>query len=183
MPDFIGFVFAPSRRRVDLKTAAMLKEILNSRIKAVGVFVNEDIKTVSEIYQDGIIDWIQLHGEESDEYIKRLKETCDCPVVKSVGVGDTLPPLPMHPDFLLFDTLSAQRGGIGKSFDWRILEAYCGKQFFLAGGISADNVAGAVQLLDPFCMDVSSGAETDGYKDPEKMIKLVQAVREMPQNK
>ena len=177
LPDYIGFVFAPSRRRISVSTASVLREHLDPRIKAVGVFVNENIGTISEIYNEGIADLVQLHGDEDDEYILRLKEFCGCPVIKAVGAGAVLPALPAAPDYLLFDTVSQQRGGAGKTFDWRLLKEYSGIPYFLAGGLSAQNAACAVHMLSPFCLDVSSGAETDGFKDPEKIIEFVQAVR------
>ena len=177
LPDYIGFVFASSKRRVDIETAAMLKEKLSLRIKAVGVFVNEEIRVISEIVQNGIIDLIQLHGDEDGAYIEQLKKVCDCPVIKSVSVGDTLPALPNKADYLLFDTLSEQRGGVGKTFDWRVLEEYHDIPYFLAGGLSAENVSEARYLLSPFCVDISSGVETRGVKDPEKIYRFVQTVR------
>ena len=177
LPDYIGFVFAPSRRRISASAAAALREHLDPGIRAAGVFVNEDIGAVCEIYNEGTADLIQLHGDEDDEYILRLKEACGCPVIKAVGAGTALPALPVCPDYLLFDTVSQQRGGTGITFDWRLLKDYSGIPYFLAGGLSAENAADAVQMLSPFCVDVSSGAETDGFKDPEKIIEFVRAVR------
>lgn len=177
LPDFIGFVFAPSRRRLDVKTAFRLKEKLDPRIKAVGVFVNEDLNAVSQVYQSGIIDMAQLHGDEDDLYIKQLKELCGCRVIKAVGISDALPPLPAEPDYLLFDTLSGQRGGVGRSFDWNVLKRYCGLPFYLSGGLSIENVAASIHLLNPFCVDVSSGVETGGIKDADKIEKFVNMVR------
>ena len=196
LPDYIGFVFAKSRRMVDARTAAVLKEKLEPKIKAVGVFVNEDISVISEMHQNGIIDLVQLHGDEDDGYIKRLKNNCGCEVIKAVGIGKrskgTVPALdissagtvpllgtPFHvqPDYLLFDTLSTQRGGTGKTFDWRLLKGYSGLPYFLAGGLSLENVGCAIDLLAPFCLDVSSGVETDGIKDAAKIEKFVDAVR------
>ena len=177
LPDFIGFVFAPSRRRVEVKTAAALKEKLDPRIKAVGVFVNEAVETVVQMYRNSIIDLVQLHGDEDDEYIKRLKESCGCRVIKAIGVGDALPPLPIEPDYLLFDTLSTQRGGVGQAFDWNILKDYHGIPYFVAGGLTVDVVSEAIHLLSPFCVDVSSGVETGGIKDAEEIRKFVGLVR------
>ena len=177
LPDFVGFVFAPSRRRVDIETAAMLKEKLDKRIEAVGVFVNEDIRNIIQMHKNGIIDLAQLHGDEDSGYIRRLKESCGCRVIKAVGVGDTLPPLPKEPDYLLFDALSSQRGGIGKVFDWNILKNYHGLPYFLAGGLDVDNVSGAISALSPFCIDVSSGVETNGLKDGKKIESFVRLVR------
>jgi len=177
IPDYVGFVFAPSRRQVDAKTATILKGGLDPKIEAVGVFVNEAVNVVVERYQSGIIELVQLHGDEDDVYIRRLKDRCGCRVIKAIGVGDTLPPLPLEADYLLFDTLSTQRGGTGQAFDWNILHDYCGAPYFLAGGLTADNVADSLRLLNPFCVDVSSGVETDGAKDPEKIEQFASFVR------
>jgi len=189
LPDFIGFVFAPSKRRIDITLAAMLKEKLDSRIESVGVFVNEEIEVITEIYKKRIIDLVQLHGDEDDEYIKQLKKSCCCRVIKAVGVSNALPSLPVESDYVLFDTLSERRGGTGKPFDWRILKEYCTAKldspssqykelpFFLAGGISIENASEAERLLKPFCIDVSSGAETNGFKDAEKIEKIVNMIR------
>lgn len=179
LPDYIGFVFAPSRRRVDTATAAALKEKLDKRIAAVGVFVNEEIDTILRIYRAGIIDAVQLHSDEDDALIRRVGEIC--PVIKAVGVGNTLPPLPASAEYVLFDTLSARRGGTGVVFDWKVLKDYKEKPYFLAGGLSESNITDAIRLLNPFCVDVSSAAETDGIKDAEKIARIVRLVREMPQ--
>jgi phosphoribosylanthranilate isomerase len=173
LPDYIGFVFADSRRQVDKRTAAMLKEQLDGRIKAVGVFVNEDADFVAELYKCDVIDLAQLHGDEDDSYIARLKERCGCPVIKAVGVGDKLPVLPAEPDYLLFDTLSTRRGGTGKIFNWELLKDYDGLPYFLAGGLNAENISKAIQTLAPFCVDVSSGVEAGGVKDSGKIRQIV----------
>jgi phosphoribosylanthranilate isomerase len=192
-PDYIGFVFAESRRRVSVAIAAALKERLDARIKAVGVFVNEDIERVAEIYRSGVIDIAQLHGDENDAYIYKLKNRCGCPVIKSVGVSSFLPVLPNGADFLLFDTLShsgsaaplqksvsgnsTYRGGTGRAFDWNIINDYHGQPYFLAGGLSIENIAAAVRSLNPYCADVSSGVETEGLKDAEKIYEICKLVR------
>ena len=177
LPDFVGFVFAASRRMVDVQTASRLKKSLDSRMTVVGVFVDENIDTIVKIYQDQIIDIVQLHGDEDDEYIRRIQENCHCPVIKAVGIDNALPSLPVAPDYLLFDTHSKQRGGIGKTFDWNILKEYHGLPFFLAGGLSAENVVNSILSLAPFCVDVSSGVETNGIKNAEKIEKFVHSVR------
>jgi len=177
LPDYVGFVFAPSKRNVNVEKVAQLKVNLDPQIKTVGVFVNEAMITVAEIYLSGIVDVVQLHGDEDDHYIRLLKAVCDCPVIKAVGVADTLPPLPQNADYLLFDTLSEQRGGIGITFDWNILHDYKGPPYFLAGGLHADNVVDSLDLLTPFGVDVSSGVETDRVKDAEKIEKFISLVR------
>ena len=176
-PDFIGFVFAPSRRRVDTTTAAALKKKLDPRIEAVGVFVNKAVEMIAEMCRNKTIDLVQLHGDEDDSYIKRLKGSCGCRVIKAVGIGEMLPALPNEPDYLIFDTLSTRRGGTGKAFDWNVLKNYSGMPYFLAGGLDASNVAGAINSFFPYCVDVSSGVETDGVKDEKKIDDFVRLVR------
>jgi phosphoribosylanthranilate isomerase len=176
-PDYAGFVFAPSRRRIDRETAASLKAGLATGIQVVGVFVNEEPTTIAKLYRERIIDLVQLHGDEDSGYIRKLKEACGCPVIKAVPVGNVLPVLPEGADYLLFDTASAQRGGSGVRFDLRILQDYNGPPYFLAGGLAPETVREAVGLLAPFGVDVSSGVETDGCKDEEKIKKFVRLVR------
>ena len=176
-PDLIGFVMADSWRRVSTEKAARLKALLSPEIRAVGVFVNEDIDVAADIYRRGIIDLVQLHGDEDDEYMARLKDICGCGIIKAVPVGDSLPELPLVPDYLLFDSMSAERGGTGKVFDWDILKDYSGKPYFLAGGLSPENGAGAVKKLSPYCVDVSSGVDTSRTKDSEKIKNFINAIR------
>jgi len=177
LPDYIGFVFAKSRRRIDERTASMLKEQLDTRIKAVGVFVNEKSEVITGLYRNGVIDLAQLHGDEDARYIARLKDCCDCPIIKAVGVGNELPPLPNDPDYLLFDTLSEQRGGTGKVFNWSVLKDSNCLPYFLAGGLTASNVVEAIALLSPFCVDVSGGVETNGLKDTCKIKEFIKLVK------
>jgi phosphoribosylanthranilate isomerase len=177
MPDYIGFVFAPSRRQVSIGQAAKLKKILDRRIKAVGVFVNENMDTVLNLIKEGVIDIAQLHGDEGSQYIKAVKSSCGCKVIKSVSVGESLPELPESADYLLFDTLSGQLGGAGKIFDWGKLKNVAPGPYFLAGGLSCENVLNAINLLNPYCVDVSSGVETDGKKDAEKIFGFIRLVR------
>ncbi|MCL2079292.1 MAG: phosphoribosylanthranilate isomerase [Oscillospiraceae bacterium] len=202
LPDYIGFVFAPSRRRVDIKTAAELKARIDARIKTVGVFVNETASLIESLYRSGVIDLAQLHGDEDEAYIAGLRERTDgkqgradgrewmgksvrsggqkrppLQIIKAVSVGDTMPPLPKNADYLLFDTLSPNRGGTGVSFDWDLLKSCAGLPYFLAGGLSAQNAAKAIKTLSPYCVDVSSGVETDGVKDAAKIEAFVRLVR------
>jgi len=177
VPDFIGFVFAESRRCVDSDTAARLKERLDKRIQAVGVFVNQPIDYIAGLYRDEVIDLVQLHGEEDAGYICRLRENCGCQVIKSVSIDSFLPDTPEAADYILFDKASKARGGTGKAFDWNILQGYNGAAYFLAGGLDPSSVERAVSLLNPFCVDVSSGVETDGVKDMAKIERFVRLVR------
>lgn len=177
LPDFIGFVFAESKRKIGVKRAADLKKRLDPKITAVGVFVNQEIDFIIELYQRRVIDLVQLHGEENTEYIQKLKKRGIHSIIKAVGIKDTLPVLPKKVDYLLFDKLSKESGGTGKKFDWNCLLDYHQKPYFLAGGLDAHNVVDGIQMLSPFCVDVSSGVETDGKKDPEKIKDFINLVR------
>jgi len=177
LPDYIGFVFAKSPRQVDRDTAAALKSALDKRIGAVGVFVNHSIDEIAAMAIDGIIDMVQLHGEEDGEYIKALRKACGVPVIKSAGIGAAVPKLSPSADYMLFDTKSKQRGGTGRAFDWAILEGYKGAPFFLAGGINQLNIIQAIEKCSPYAVDISSGAETDGIKDYDKIQSLIGLVR------
>lgn len=167
-PDYVGFVFAESRRRIGFDAAREYKKRLDSRIKCAGVFVNAKIDDIARLYCDDVIDMAQLHGDEDEAYAAALRESCGIPVIKAVidnagWRGEA--------DYLLFDSGK----GTGKTFDWSKLPEQP-KPFFLAGGINLDNIAEAVKL-NPFCVDISGGAETNGVKDREKIIKLVKFVR------
>jgi len=179
LPDYVGFVFADSKRRINAETARGLKKQLDYRIQAVGVFVNQGIDLITRLCRQGVIDCVQLHGDEDETYIRALRESVSHRIIKAVGVADALPVLPVSPDYLLFDTASAQRGGTGKSFDWQVLEDHSGPPYFLAGGLDSHNVAQAVERLHPYCVDVSSGVETDGRKDPEKIDRFIKRARGM----
>ena len=181
LPDYVGFVFAPSRRRVDENTAKALKNALDPRITAVGVFVNQDPGFIAGLVTAGVVDIAQLHGDENGAYIAELKKRCGCSVIKAVGVGGPKlrrPGPASLADYILFDTLSAQRGGAGTAFDWRLLQNYAGPPYFLAGGLTPDNIPEALRILNPYCLDVSSGAETGGLKDRAKINAIVSLARQ-----
>jgi len=180
LPDYIGFVFAESSRRIDENKAAILKKRLNPQIKAVGIFVNQDIEMIAGMFDRGIIDLAQLHGDEDEDYIARLKKSQEMPipVIKAIGVEDILPDYPANADYLLFDTLSEKRGGTGKPFNWHLLDGFSGPPFFLAGGLNVQNVSEAIKTLKPFCVDASSGVETDGIKDAGKVHEFISIVRQ-----
>lgn len=165
LPDYIGFVFTKSKRQVPLEHAKFLKSRLNPQIKAVGVFVDAELSLIEEVLCEGIIDMVQLHGNETEEYIEQI----NAPVIKALRIGD---PIPQNADYLLFD---AQNPGSGIPFDWSLLP-HTNKPFFLAGGITLENLPNAMQL-QPFGIDVSSGVETDGLKDRDKIEKIVRSVR------
>ncbi len=175
-PDYIGFVFAPnSKRRVGYKQAVDLKNLLSKDIKAVGVFLNEDISQVISLLNLGIIDAAQLHGDESRDYIARIQQETGKPVIKAFQIHseqDVAAAEETIADFIILDA----GAGEGKTFDWSLIERFK-KPYFLAGGLSADNVSEAIRRLHPYALDVSTGIETDGVKDTNKMAAFAQAVR------
>lgn len=177
-PEFIGFVFAQkSKRYVSPELAMQLKSKLSADIKAVGVFVRENPQTVAELLDKGIIDIAQLHGGEDEEYIKQLRALTDKPLIKAFRI-DTQEDLKSAEestaDYVLLDSGD---GGTGTSFDWNLLKNFS-RDYFLAGGLDCKNIGDAVKTLSPFAVDVSSGIETDGLKDSEKMAEFVKNVRE-----
>lgn len=191
-PDFVGFIFANTRRKIGATQAKQFREALDAEIPSVGVFVNEDISVITSLVQDGCIDMIQLHGEEDADYIRRLREICDVPVIKAVKVQTVeqirqAAALPV--DYLLLDTYhKGVLGGTGEAFDWELLrEAKAaagdtaegelfGKPYFLAGGLHAGNLREAAEL-GSYGLDISSGIETDGSKDFTKMVEVMKLLR------
>lgn len=175
-PDYIGFVFwAKSKRAVTREQAASLKAELDPSIKAVGVFVDEDIDTVIALLRDDIIDIAQLHGHEDDTYIDDLKKASCKEVIKAFKVrseDDLARAENSHADHVLLDAGM----GDGVTFDWSLL-GKISRPYFLAGGLYPENVSDAVRTLHPFAVDVSSGIETDGRKDMVKMAAFTAAVR------
>lgn len=179
-PDYIGFIFAKkSKRYVDPDQAAQLKQTLAPDIQAVGVFVNEPIEEVVRICQQGTIDLVQLHGDEDQAYVDSLKDQVGQKIIQAISVADKLQIKASNADYLLFDSVSASRGGSGKVFDWQVISDYTDKPFFLAGGLGVENIEEALKVVQPFAVDASSSLETDGYKDPEKMQAFVEKIREV----
>ncbi|MDR1194941.1 MAG: phosphoribosylanthranilate isomerase [Endomicrobium sp.] len=173
-PDYIGFVFAGEKRKISFEEAGRLKPALDKNIKTVGVFVNEKIDNIINLCAKGIIDLIQLHGDEDEAYIYRLKEKTDKPVIKAVKVKEKekIHNFDTIADYVLFDTyVPNEYGGSGKSFDMDLIKEYK-NPFFIAGGINAENAAKIIKELSPYCVDISSGVETDGFKDLNKMKKI-----------
>lgn len=176
-PEYIGFVFAKkSSRYISPEEAAVLKGKLRPETKAVGVFVKECPKKVAELLKCGIIDVAQQHGGEDEAYIKALRELTDKPVIKAFRIEkrqDVLEAVKSSADMILLD---AGSGGTGTAFDWSLL-AGIERPYFLAGGLDTGNVSAAIKQLTPYGVDVSSGIETEGLKDKEKMEAFVNAVR------
>lgn len=176
-PDYIGFVFAKtSKRFITQQTAEELRKKLDRKIVVVGVFVNEPVEVVAALLNKGIIDMAQLHGNESEEYITFLRKKTDKKLIKAFSVNEAKNLQVVYScsaDYILLDSGS---GGTGKSFDWNLLQDF-DRPYFLAGGLSINNVSEAVSRLHPYAVDVSSGIETDGRKDDVKMAAFINAVR------
>ena len=175
-PEYIGFVFAKkSKRYVSGACAAKLKERLAPGIIAVGVFVNEAEEAIAALATGGVIEAIQLHGEEDAAYIARLRRLTTRPIIKAFRVkdhDDIKKARESCADFVLLDAGM----GDGVTFDWTLIKDV-ERPYFLAGGLTAQKVGEAVRLLSPFAVDVSSGIETDGKKDEKKMEAFKASVR------
>jgi len=178
MPDYIGFVFwEHSRRYVSPEKAAALRRMLKPEIQAVGVFVDAPPEKIISLLEKGVIDMAQLHGEETEKDIRSLQAVTGKPVIKAVKVRsrqDVEAWLDSSADHLLFDSGM----GSGAAFDWRLLADIPG-EFFLAGGLRPENLKQAVEAVGPYAVDLSSGVETDGVKDKDKMREAVTLVRSL----
>lgn len=179
-PDYIGFVFAKSSRQITPQQAKTLKERLDKSIKSVGVFVNEPIENIAMLCNASIIDMIQLHGDENNTYINQLKLLIDKKIIKAVRVQNSnqvLQAEKLNCDYLLLDAYSKNAyGGMGETFNWDIIPKLK-KPFFLAGGLNDENVSQAIKTVQPYCVDLSSGAEINGFKDEEKFRIIIDKVR------
>ena len=178
LPDYIGFViyYPKSHRSIDLFEAKRLKEKLDSKIKVIGVFVNQHIELVKTAYRQGIIDIVQLQGDENEEYIRTLKDKLGITIIKSFSIKTELDielANKSNADIVLLYTEPKEeyyKFILDKIKDIK-------KDYILAGGLNADNVGSIVKNLHPYCVDVSSGVETDKKKDLEKIRNFVKAVR------
>ena len=175
-PEYIGFVFLPkSKRYVTYEKAKELKSLLSPDIKVVGVFVDESAEIVARLLNDGTIDIAQLHGGEDEEYISRLRKLTGKPIIKAFRIEseeDIARAEKSSADHILLDSGM----GTGKVFDWSLIQSIK-RPYFLAGGLDCDNVGEAIKKLRPYAVDVSSGIETNGLKDKEKMAAFVAKVR------
>ncbi len=178
-PDYIGFVFADSKRKVTHDLAGKMKKKLDSPIQSVGVFVDADIEEILKLYDDGTIDIVQLHGSESEEYIKNLKQKSNyqLKIINAIEMSDEKDLLEYDDtlaDYLLLDSGK----GSGKTFDWRLIRKDLKKEFFLAGGLNVDNIALAIEEFSPYAIDLSSSLETNGYKDEMKIKEVMEAIND-----
>lgn len=190
-PDYVGFVFAKSKRQVTKELAEKLKNELDPAIIRVGVFVNQPLDWVADLVNRDIISYAQLHGDEDYEYITKLRSSISnnvigddrdrkTGIIKAVRVKEELDIDRANSydcDYILLDTYSVEcEGGNGKTFDWSMIKKMK-NPFFLAGGINEMNVLQAIQTVKPYGVDASSGLETDGYKDVEKIKEFVEKIR------
>ena len=169
--DYIGFVFAPSKRQVTLAQAAELAKLIPSHIQKVGVFVSPSQSELLEAIEKVGLDLVQVHGRVADD----LFENLTCGSIQAVQVDGNGHVPNSQADYLLFD---APVAGSGQTFDWGLLDTKdLSQPFFIAGGLNVDNVEEAIQHFTPFAVDVSSGVETDGQKDHEKIRRFIERVK------
>lgn len=180
-PDYIGFIlgFPKSHRNIGRETAQRLRSRLSPEIKAVGVFVNSPETTCAEYANCGIIDVIQLHGQEDADYICRLRGLTGAPIIKAAKIRtpeDIRSVQALGADYVLLDNGT----GTGEMFDHSLLSgAEIRQPFFLAGGLTPDNLRQAAESIRPYCVDLSSGVETDKLKDRDKMLAAVRIIRDL----
>ncbi len=183
LPDYIGFIFDATRRRyIAPEAAEQIRQALDERITPVGVFVNASQDEIAEVLSVCKIRTVQLHGQETNDYIDRLRETIreklaiEPEIIQAFRIEneqDIETAKQSHADLILLDN---GPGGTGKAFDWSLVQQI-GRPFMMAGGIEAGNINAAIETAQPYGIDVSSGAETDGVKDEAKVAALIHAVR------
>lgn len=185
-PDYIGFVFAESPRKVSYEQAKELSSLLNEDIVPVGVFVNEHMKLIVDLFKDGIIEIAQLHGDEDEKYIRNLKDKSieetgkQIPVINAIEIkegadydDELLKWRDSASDYFILDSGK----GSGKTFDWSLIDKeneFFKNSIFLAGGLNSENLALAIEEFNPFAVDLSSSVETDGFKDEKKIKKIIE---------
>ena len=179
MPDYMGFVFADTKRKVSHELARQLKEKLDPEIISVGVFVDAPKEEIVELFENGTIEMAQLHGLESEDYIKDLKAMTDNKliVIKAIEMSqdtDLLKYDSSNADYLLLDSGK----GSGKTFDWRLIRKDLKKDFFLAGGLNKDNVTQAIEEFEPYAVDLSSSLEVNGFKNEDKIKEIMEIINE-----
>lgn len=181
MPDYIGFIFAKKKwRYITPEKAKELRSALKSEITPVGVFIDEEIDIVLSLLSNNIIDAVQLHGREEDDYIAKLREHSDCTIIKAFKIRtpkDITMANKSTADIVLLDSGE----GSGETFDHSLIKGI-NKPYFLAGGLDSQNVCFAIEKLHPFGVDASSSLETNGFKDKEKMTAFTKAVRKADKN-
>ena len=177
-PEYVGFVFAKSRRQITKEHAVTLRRYLDPEIQAVGVFVNELPAIVAGYLEEGVIDLAQLHGNESEEYIHSLRFRTGGELIKAFSIKtpeDVKRALRSPADYILLDQGA---GGTGETFDWDLVPPVK-RPFFLAGGLAPENLRTAIAKLHPWAVDISSSLETDGKKDPAKICRLSKMLKQI----
>lgn len=185
-PDYIGFVFADSPRKVSYEQAKELSDLLSDDIVPVGVFVNEHMRLIVDLFKDGIIEMAQLHGDEDEKYIRNLKDKSieetgkEIPVINAIEIkegtdydDELLKWRDSASDYFILDSGK----GSGKTFDWSLIDKeseFFKNSIFLAGGLNSENLALAIEEFNPFAVDLSSSVETDGFKDEEKIKEIIE---------
>ena len=177
--DYAGFIvnFPKSFRSVTAEELNELTAKLDKNITAVGVFVNAPEELPAQLLNEGIIGMAQLHGQEDEDYIRRLRKLTRKPLIKAFSVkseDDIKKAVKSSADYILLDQGS---GGTGQAFDWTLIREM-NRPFFLAGGIGPDNLERAIQEIHPYAVDLSSSVETDRWKNPEKIRRVVDIVRQ-----
>lgn len=177
-PDYIGFVFAKSKRQVTPEQAAKLSEMLTGDTKTVGVFVNASYGDIKNAVDVAGLDVVQLHGDEDEEYIKNLDVGCEIWKAVRVRDGADIPDVKGADRLLLDKYTEKEYGGSGKTFDWSSVGTVkTDKPIILAGGLDKNNVNNGIKIFNPVCVDVSSSVETDGFKDEKKIKEFIITVR------
>lgn len=190
--DYAGFVFAPSKRQVSAEEAGALVKAVAGSPAAVGVFVNPALEQLEQTLLHVPLSVIQLHGQETAEFCRDVKKRFGLPIWKAIPVGEdgplatTLQSYLPYVEAFLFDTHDpAAAGGTGKRFLWEQIPSLAKRceqaTAVIAGGITPDNVAELISRYAPAMIDLSSGVETEGRKDPAKIKKLMRRVREHEQ--
>ncbi|MDR3223378.1 MAG: phosphoribosylanthranilate isomerase [Methanobrevibacter sp.] len=187
-PDYVGFVFTESKRQVDFKQAKILKNKLDEDILVVGVFLNSDIDDIIRLIECNVIDMVQLHGDEDEEFVAKLKKlNNDIKIIKAIEIKDNdIKQNSIYDneinikkwedsavDYLLLDSGK----GSGETFNWELI-GDIKKPFFLAGGINSENIKKA-DKLHPFAIDLSSSVEENGFKSPKKIFEIMECLNEV----
>lgn len=178
--DALGFVFAPSKRRITIEQGREIARNIPSSIIKVGIFVNEEIKTVQHICETCGLDVVQLHGDEDEVYVQRL----NLPVMKAFSIStekDVKKAMSFSSDYILLDSpRETYYGGNGNAFNWKMVKGNSQKKkLVLAGGLNINNVKQAIEIVQPYMVDVSSGVETDGKKDIEKIQAFLKSAKDV----
>ena len=177
LPDYIGCVFAKSKRQITYDEATLLKKNLNKNIESIGVFVNADKKEVLNLFNNNIINIAQLHGSESEDYISDLKDMSHnkLKIIKAIEISENIDLNEYNnsnADFLLLDSGK----GSGKTFDWDLIETELKKDFFIAGGLNKSNICEAIEKYNPYGVDLSSSVESNGFKDEKKICEIMELI-------